>query len=267
MASVQIDGQQTVINKKGRNPVIEFDKLQMYFAEPYVIDLEGMRGKITVYQPTIGDIVKFGENRFKSTLNIFTTNTTAYRAMLWDAGLDWNDVSDFQLFIMLRSHIDSEACKLIFHDFDFSLFEPLIIEGEPVLYNVESDILINENVYFYISQYLRNVFQIFPEEKLTKDNTLKQWYIESDKRKIHNAEVTGKKDTYSMLPVISACINHPGFKYNLQQLKEVGVCQFYDSVKRLQVYENTTAVLKGMYGGMMDSSKLKPEDYNFMKEL
>lgn len=67
---------------------MEFDRLKMLFAEPYVIDLEDTAGSLTIYQPTIDDIVKVGEAEFYSTLNIFVTTTTAYRLPLWEAGLD-----------------------------------------------------------------------------------------------------------------------------------------------------------------------------------
>ncbi len=70
-----------------------------------------------------------------------------------------------------------------------------------------------------------------------------------------------------MRTIISALVNHPGFKYKLSELKEVNVAEFYDSVKRLQVYEQSTALLKGMYSGMIDGSKIKSEDYNFMREI
>ena len=70
-----------------------------------------------------------------------------------------------------------------------------------------------------------------------------------------------------MKSIISSLINHPGFKYKLKELKEVGVAEFYDYVKRLQVYEQSTALMKGMYSGFVDSSKLKPDDYNFMREI
>jgi len=62
-------------------------------------------------------------------------------------------------------------------------------------------------------------------------------------------------------------VNHPGFKYKLQELREVGVCEFYDSVQRLQIYESATAVMKGMFSGMVDSSKIKPDQYNWMKQF
>jgi len=36
----------------------------MFFGEPYVIDIEDASGTVTVYTPTIGDIVSIGETMF-----------------------------------------------------------------------------------------------------------------------------------------------------------------------------------------------------------
>ena len=71
----------------------------------------------------------------------------------------------------------------------------------------------------------------------------------------------------SIQPLISSCVNHPGFKYNIEQTRNLTVAQFYDCVKRLQLYENATAILKGMFSGFVDGSKIKEENYNFMRAL
>ena len=47
----------------------------------------------------------------------------------------------------------------------------------------------------------------------------------------------------------------------------VGVCEFFDSVQRLQIYESATACMKGLYSGFVDGSKIKPEEYNWLKEF
>lgn len=267
-----------------RNPKIEFDELRMYFGEPYVIDVEDAEGIVTVYSPTIGDIISMGENKFYQGLNIFICNTTSYRMILWDMGIDWNTFPDFHLFIMLYNQIDPDVGQLLFK-MDFSKFvpfkKPKISEDEVdenndeqfeiVLYNHEDGIEINETVYFHFSQYLREIFGIEPEEKITADNTLKSWYITKDRRAAENSkklEEKGKeKKSHSMKAIVSSFINHPGTKYKLSELKEVGVAEFYDSVRRLQVYEQSTALMKGMYSGFVDSSKIKSEDYNFMRDI
>lgn len=260
-----------------RNPKVEFDMLQMYFGEPYEIDLEDAMGKVTVLQPSMGDIIRIGETRFYQTLNIFTCNTTQYRLILWDLGIDWNKFSDFELFVMLHSQADPEVTSLLFKDLDIASMEPLMKRkspedenGELVLWDNEKQVEINANVHNHFSQYFRAMFNTFPEEKITNMDTLKNWYITKDRRAAEHAqeeEAKGKKKSFSIQPIISACVNHPGFKYKLKELKDVGVMEFYDSVSRLQIYEQCTALMKGMYSGFVDGSKIKAEDYNFMREI
>ena len=262
---------------------IEFDRLQMYFGEPYEIAIPEFT-PIRVLQPTIGDIVRIGEKRFYGTLNVFITNTTSYRLPLWESGIDWNEITNFQLFMILYGSIDPEVASLLFSFrteegedkvLDFSKFEMFqrTLEGEEVtevLYDKENNILIDEYVHSHFSQYLQTVFAMKPEEKLTTSETMKKWFIEKDKRQQaidEKKKEKGKIDSTSLQTTISACVNHPGFKYRLKELKDVGVCEFYDSVKRLQIYESSTALMKGMYSGFVDSSKIPAESYNFMREI
>lgn len=267
-----------LLRVKSRNPKIEFDKLKMYFREPYEIEEEGSDGKIILTQPSIGDVVNLGENRYYNTLNLFIANTTMFRLQLWEQGIDWNEISDFELFSMLvtASPMDREVVKTFLPDINFDDFKRYQKKSEDgsealVLYDKEHGIEINEFKYHHISQYLRNTFNIFPEEKITKDAIMKKWFIKKDERELRNKEILkeqGKKEEDSgLFSVISGCCNHPGFKYKSSELKELGVFQFYDSVKRLQVYESTTALQKGMFSGFMDTKNIKAEDYNFMKAI
>ena len=77
----------------------------------------------------------------------------------------------------------------------------------------------------------------------------------------------GKMEESGLLSLVSSCVNHPGFKYKLQELRDVGICEFMDSVQRLQVYESSTALLKGMYSGFISSKDVKPDNYNWMRSL
>lgn len=256
---------------KSRNPKIEFDKLKIYFGNPYTIDIEDVEGEITIFQPEMGDIVDIGEERFYGTLNVFTSNTTSYRLALWELGIDWNEISDFDLFTILYPQIDFEVSKLMFGDLDFSLFELFQRtddDGNPevIMKHSETGVVIDEQVYLHMSQYLQTVFNSHPEEKLTDDPILKQWYIKKDQNEIRNKEKRKKQDSSSgLLPIISSCINHPGFKYDIEGLRHMKVFQFFDAVSRLQIYESTTALLKGMYSGFVDTSKIPNESFNFMR--
>ena len=266
MAKQIIDGQKVDKKLKLRYPPIEFDRLQMYMGFPYVIDLPSAEGSITISVPTMRTFIELGEKRYLQTINVFTTNTTEYRVPLWDVGIDWNEISDFELFCMLYKQIDFEISKSIFGDFNFDDLELYKKDEIVVLYNEKLNIEINEEVYQHIAQYLRIIFNINPQEKITKDKYLKDMYIHKDRVE---AEIKKKKqkENTSIQPLISACVNHPGFKYKLNEVLDMGIYEFYDSVARLNIYESTTAVLKGMYSGFVDVSKFKSDDFNFMREL
>lgn len=267
MASIQIDGQKIDDTRKSRNPVLYFDKLQMYMGRPYSINVESAIGEIVIHPPTIGKIIDLGEKNFYSTLSVFTTNTTSHRLLLWENGIDWNEISDYQLFCMLYKQVSFDATQLIFGDIDFNDFQLVKrADDEVSLYNEKLNIEINEEVYQHIAQYLRNVFNIFPEEKITKSGVMKEMFIAKDKRELANQKFQ-KKESSSIQSLISACVNHPGFKYKLKELEDMGVCEFYDSVKRLQVYESTTALMKGMYSGMIDTKQISSDSYNFMRDF
>lgn len=268
MSKEVVDGKKTEVKAKSRYPKIDFDRLQIYFNYPYIINLESAVGELSIKTPTMREYVSIGENKFLNTLNIFTTNTTEYRLLLWDAGVDWNNISDFDLFCMLYKQIDFEVSKSFFGEVNFSDFELMKKDEEVVLYNQKLNIEINEEVYQHIAQYIRILFRIFPEEKITNDPTLKNMYIQKDRSEIENKKKLNKnKSSYSIQPMVSACVNHPGFKYKLAEVLDMSIYEFYDSVGRLNVYESTTAVLKGMYSGFVDGSKFKPDDFNFMRGL
>ena len=272
----------------------KLSELQLFFGEP--LEYNGIK----LYQPTIGDILeydkKYGESEFWRVLNVFIGNPTMYRLMLWDLGIDWNKISDFELFATLVKNLEQKTTEILLGDLDFTKFEiytkqsppvleineetgeetvsvpePTIVLYKPALLDeeteteLEPEIEIDENTYNMIALYYRTIFNIFPKVEKAKGKTTKKWIIEEDRMNynLHKNEET----TSTLLPLISSCLNHSGFKYKKKELKNVGIYEFMDSVQRLQIYEQSTALLKGAYSGFMDSSKIPSEQFNFMREI
>ncbi len=248
--------------------VYSFDKLQMYFGEDYQV-AEG----IIISQPTIGDIMAFGEDKFYQILNPFIVNPTSLRVALWQQGKDWTEMSDYELFyqLILQVQLTPNETSMLFGDLDFSKFKPYKrqreINGEPVedvvLLNHEQEVLIDEEIYNHMASYLRTMFNMHPKVEKAKGRTTKEWMIEEE---ILNSQ-NQKPKTSNFLPMISFCLNHPGFKYKKSELKELGIVEFYDSVQRLLVYETTGALMKGMYSGFVDTSNIDKKELDFMREL
>jgi len=255
----------------------DIDYLKLYFCEPFSVKCG--EKYLEIYQPTIGDIMRIGESEVYSTAYIFIGNTTTYRVQLWDLGIDWNKITDFDLFYLLIKGIKTEydeegnliwnsAGFLFGNQCDFSKFERYEMnkDGETslVLYDEHSGLLIDEDAYKKIVNYIRAMFGINPKVEKAKGKITKETIITQEKSYMN----LDKNKTGSMLlNLISFCVNHPGFKYKKTELKDVGIFEFMDSVRRLQVYESTGALLKGAYSGFCDTSKIDKINFDFMRDV
>lgn len=258
------------------------DPLKLYFREPYKV-----KDKIIINQPTIQDIIDYGECEFYAMLRIFIENTTMCRVQLWDLGIDWNTITDYQLFVGFVPMLQPEQTKVLFGDLNFTLLKPWPRQipnpkfdenkeeddeknpkeiTEIILYDPVNDIELNEADYLQIALCLRTMFGFFPKDE--KVLSFKKDVIEQERANMKRAAEKNKdKSSSTLLPLISSCVNHPGFKYKIEELKDIGICAFMDSVQRLQIYESTTALLKGAYSGFIDTKDIKPEQFNFMREI
>ena len=261
----------------------DFDELKMYFGDDYWVT-----DKICITQPTIGDILEFGDTKFYSILNLFCSNPTSLRLQLWRMGIDWNKISDFELFSQIIVHnFTPKDTYLLFGNLNFSWFEyvhdnkkdcnlliyiPRNENGEMISVDYNDAIVIDEFIYTKIVKYLCLMFNLHFKIELAKNKATKEAMIWEDEMNLNAENEKRKKMECSksfLLPLISAMVNHPGFKYKTNELKEIGIVQFMDSVKRLQIYENSTALLKGMYSGFIDISKDKnlQKQINWLKDL
>jgi len=245
-----------------------FDELQMYYGMDYKIN-----DQIIIVQPTIGDIIEFGEKKVYSSIMPFIGNPTSYRLQLWDMGIDWNKISDYELFVMLVQTLEKESTSLIFGDVDFASLQPYIDtnnNNEIVLLNNDHTLKIDEETYMHMREYIRRMFDHYPKVEKAKGRATKEAIIDEERINLINEKRLNKNksDKSIYLPLISAMLNHPGFKYKRSELKDVGIVEFMDSVKRLQVYESTRALMSGMYSGFCDTSKMNlNKELNWLRDL
>lgn len=244
----------------------EFDPLAMYFGEDLYI------AGIKIVQPKIYDILDMGESKFYFGLSPILYNSTSIRVMLWDAKIDWCKIHDIEVFDILNKipSFDFSAMRLIFPDYKIEKMQLMNIKlpdsdtSELCLYDKDKDFILKESEYNQIAEYVRSMLNIHPKIEMAKGKITKEWMIDEDRM---NAAQRTDKESSILLPLVSACVNHPGFKYKLQELRQMGICEFMDSVQRLQVYESSRALMAGSYSGFCDVSKVPKEQFNFMREL
>lgn len=255
--------------EKSHNPEYHFDKLKMYFGEDYTIN------GITISIPTIGDILEIGEARFYQAVSPFLNNPTSIRVLLYDVfKMDWNKTKDIEVFYIMSQMVkDKEPLKLLFKNIsfeDFKLINAKKNEFEKdykwlALVSPSQNILIYEDQYLEIAEFIRDMLNVHPKTEKAKGKTTKHWMLQEDRMKAEQNQNEENKST--LLPLVSACVNHPGFKYKLEELKQVNICQFMDSVQRIQKYEQGVAAMHGIYGGFVNAKDIPQDLINFMSDL
>lgn len=256
------------LNEIEEKEKLPFSPLKLFFNFEYPIN-----EYLTIHQPTIQDFIDIGDEKIYRAITPFIVTPTSYRVQLWDMGIDWNKITNLELFAyFIINQSEDEASKLLFGDFKFSEYKLYIKENsdgttEQVLRNGINDFEINESVYHTICLYIRYMFKSFPpEDEFASNKVLKQDLINDDRQK-QLARLKNNDNSSDFTSMISFCLNHPGFKYKKEELREVGIVEFMDAVQRLQIYESTKALMSGMYSGMCDVSKINKNEFNFMRDI
>lgn len=238
---------------------LEVDELLLYFGDDYIIN-----DKIRIHQPLIGEIVSC-EREYFSMVHSLTAISSDMKSQLWDMGLDWCEVEDFELFMMLSQTLTPDKTRILFGDLDFSKMRPFKNNqnGDIVLADKETGVIIDKMIYLRIVTYLRKLHNITPKVEKTKSKTVKKWLIEEDRNKIKNSQ--GKPFKSYLLPLISSIKVKQG--YTKDYVRNMGLYEFFDDLNRAQIICNAEHLLNGAYSGMMDMKKVDKKEFNWMREL
>ena len=239
---------------------LDVDELQLYFGDDYIIN-----DHIKIVQPRIGQVVDYGEAQYFSMVHTLTAIPSDMKSNLWDIGLDWTEVEDFELFMMLSQTLTPDRTGILFGDFDFSKLKPFRNNqnGDIVLADKETGIIVDKMIYLRIMNYLRKLHNIKPKVEKAANKMTKKVLIEEDRQRILHAK--DKPFKSYLLPLISAIKVKQG--YTKDYVRNMGLYEFFDDVSRAQIIDHANHLLNGAYCGMADLKKVPKNEFNWMREL
>lgn len=240
--------------------LLEVDELSLYFGEPYIVN-----DYVTITIPKIGEVVKYGERQYYSMVQTITAIPSEMKSQLWDSGLDWTQIADFQLFMMLAPTLPQDKTYILFGDLDFQAMRPFENKQNEtvVLRNPDTGAIIDELAYGKISSYLCSAHNLTKKVEKAANEFTKKFMIDEDRQKLqHNAKQPYKS---FLRPLISAVKCRQG--YTLDYIKNMGLFEFFDDLNRLQIIINADALLQGSYSGMVDTSKIPKKNFDWCREI
>lgn len=187
------------------------------------------------------------------------------KSQLWDAGIDWTQITDFQLFMMLAPTLSKDKTYILFGDLDFQAMKPFEnrLNDTVVLRNPDTGAVIDELAYGKISSYLCSAHNLTKKVEKAANEFTKKFMIDEDRQKL---QYNSKQPYKSFLrPLISAIKCRQG--YTLDYVKNMGLFEFFDDLNRLQIIVNADALLQGSYSGMVDTSKIQKSAFDWTRPI
>ena len=242
------------------------DELKIYRGEDFVVSKH-----IVLHQPTLNEICDYGERDYYSMIYNFTATPQFLKVQLWDMGIDYTEITPYQLFYQLLYKMYSqEKTSIIFGDLDFSKFQLMQRkDDESILLYQEIDgesVIIDEYTYNIIVDYLCKSHFIERDLKIPITKSAKMIVIEDAREEM---EMNKNKEYHSTLKnLVSAMINSEGFKYNHSQVWDMKINAFMDSVKRIGKIKNAQLLLQSGYSGFgVNLKEINNKQLDWLGEL
>ncbi len=241
------------------------DNLSIYRGKTdYVIN-----SKITIHQPTLGEIEEYGEAKYFSMIHNLCATGADLKYELNQIGVDYSRITDFEIFYsIMTNRYSKNDTKILFGDLDLTLFKLYNNSktNENFLGDEVNDTIIDKSIYTLIVTYLRKIHYMKRNDEVPYNEATKLILIDEAKELY---EKNKNKQYHSQLQcLISAMVNSEGFKYNWDTVWNLKIYSFMDSVRRIVHTENARLLLQSGYSGFgIDLKKIDNENINWLGEL
>lgn len=211
--------------------------------------------QIFIRIPTVGEILD-NEQHYYNLISSLTATPYQYMVQLDDLGMDFREVTDYQLFMTLFPSFAKEDISILFGNIDLSDIE--IYKNTQndtlILYSQKNDITIDESIYNKIVSYIRKINVLKRENRTVGNDEAKENRIKIErKRQKRNAK---KPYEPYLEKLVIALVNRPEFKYNYETVGDLTIYQFNQSFKQIQTSITFDNTMIGVYSGTIDTSKI-----------
>ena len=253
---------------------MEVDKLKLLRGKPIVIsDL------LTIYQPTIGDIEEFGEQKFMNIFWMMCSCAWDMPSAFADMGIDFMSVPDWDFFLRIVGNLTVEDTRLVFGDLDFSKLTPVKMQKSDeenqsviVLLNIEpitvngteyapTHYVFTEELYKTMIPYIREMIGFVHKGRKAANKTTAQILIMDDRKQRSRQ----KNDTYESMfhNGIISLVNTEEFPYTYETVFDITMYQFTKSLLQIQGKKQACAMLQGSMSGFVDTSKIPSSSFQW----
>lgn len=218
---------------------------------------------IKIVIPSVGEIID-NEDSYYSIITVLTAMPIDLMVPLDDAGIDYTEINEYDLFLIMSAGLKAQDTSLVFGDLDLTKFEISVNQknGKIVLYDAEDDIVIDRATHARIAGVLRKIHHLEKNRRKPANKEAKEYMLKRAREKMRRNR--NRKQESQLEPLIIAMVNAEQYKYDFEGTRELSIYQFNKSVRQIIKKVDYDNRMYGIYAGTINAKELSQDDLNWL---
>ncbi len=218
---------------------------------------------IKIIIPTVQEVLEQEDNYYGI---VYTITASPYDMMvqLDDAGIDFTQINDYELFLLMFATMRESDTSLVFGDLDLKKFVPVVNPQNQmvVLRDPESGAVIDRVIHDQICCVLRGIHHLKKNNKKPGNNAAKKYLLERARRKLKRRR--NSVDASQLEQLIVSLVNTEQSPYDFASVQNLTIYQFNESVQQVVRKVNFDNRMHGIYAGTVSAKNMNPDDLNWL---
>lgn len=218
---------------------------------------------IKIVIPSVGEIID-NEEEYYNIITVLTAMPIDVLVQLDDAGIDFTEINEYELFLLMSAGLKAMDTHLVFGDLDLSKFELAVNQqnGNVVLRDPENDIVIDRAIHSKIAGVLRRIHHLEKNRRKPANKEAKDYMLRRAREKMRRNR--NRKQESQLEPLIIAMVNAEQYKYDFEGTRELSIYQFNESVRQIIKKVDYDNRMYGVYTGTINAKELSQDDLNWL---
>lgn len=234
---------------------------------------------LTIHIPTVGELRETIDTElgYYSLVSFFIKTPCDMMVELDDIGLDYTQVKEYELFLMLfdglltaKKDVNIKYWKMIFPYLDINNLRRMYIKNkdEVVIVDKNNNLIIDEKIYIQLSDLLCQIISVEKNMEYYKvpEIETRKYIVErqrlKNQRAIEREKRNGGKTPSALDGVLLLLVNNCNFKYNFETVGQITLYDLYACLRQIYSDREIDGLMSGYWAGNVDLKKIDNSKLN-----
>ena len=218
---------------------------------------------IQIEIPTVGEIMDH-EVAYYSMVSLITATPYDMMVQLDDMKIDFMEINDFDLFVLMFQALKTKDTSLIFGELDLKKFIAMVNpqNNTVVLRDPETGVTIDRNIHAMICQAIRKIHHLKRNYRKPANGEARKYMLQRARQKMKRRQ--NRVEDSQIEELIVALVNTEQFHYNFDTVRNLTIYQFNESVQQVIKKIDFDNKMHGIYAGTISAKDMSQDELNWL---